>query len=512
MWRHRERSAFLLVFGLLALAAVLPLWVGEYLPMVDLPQHAAQLSIGLHWDDPEFGYPRYFHPNWMTNQRFAYSVVHVFMSMLPLVPALKCTLSLAVVGVPLAVWLLLARVGADRWWALLAFPVAYNFCFYWGFLNFIVTIPLGIVFIALAVQYATAPSKLRAVALLAYAHGLFFAHVLVLAYSGLVSVLVILARAPSRRDKLVGCAALACVLPFVAAWWATIQGLAPSTTGTPVFGHWGWHRLEQFFSFQLGVEEHDRRGALIAGALLLLPFVMGAQPSRVPWRWIPFGVTVLAFFIVPLSGIEVDLIYGRFAAFVLPTLLFALDRREPKATGRGLRWGRALATSLVAAQLFALALTFRAFDAEARPLDRVLAAAEPHHRVLYLPTAPGSEVSFSWPYSHFGQWYQVKRGGLVDFSFAEFFPMWYRYKPELLPGLPDEFDWRPQTFRWGEHHGDRFDYLLVRGPILAEWFEGKPERVYTVAREQEWTLLGVKRRAGGEGLERALVETVLPAP
>lgn len=52
---------------------------------------------------------------------------------------------------------------------------------------------------------------------------------------------------------------------------------------------------------------------------------------------------------------------------------------------------------------------------------------------------------------------QVKRGGLVDFSFAEFFPMWYRYKPELLPGLPDEFDWRPHSFRWGAHHGDRFD-------------------------------------------------------
>jgi hypothetical protein len=434
-----------------------------------------------------------------------------------------------VLGVPLAVWFLLSRSGGDRWWSLLAFPVAYNFCFYWGFLNFIVTIPLGLAFIALAVGYATAPSKRRALVLAAYAHGLFFAHVLVLAYSGLISALIILSRAPNRRDKIVGCAALASILPAVAAWWATIQGLNPSTTGTPVFGYWGWHRVSELLSYQVGIEETDPRGAVVGGALLLAPFLMGGRPSRQPWRWIPFAVTVLAFFIVPLSAIEVDLIYGRFAAFLLPTLMFALDRpgASPGRPGDGsvslarrdARGGlshmslrRALAAALVGVQLFTLVLTFRAFDAEARSIDRVLAAAEPHKRMLYLPTAPASAASFSWPYSHFGQWYQIKRGGLVDFSFAEFFPMWYRYKPALLPGLPDEFDWRPQTFRWGAHHGDRFDYLLVRGPIVADWFEGKPDRVYTVAQHQEWTLLGVKHRGASDEPERALLETALPVP
>ncbi|HTV21782.1 MAG TPA: hypothetical protein VMG12_23995 [Polyangiaceae bacterium] len=522
MQQHRRRSAFPFVFAALALLAILPLWVGEYMPMVDVPQHAAQLSIGQHWQDPEFGYQRYFHTNWMTNQLFAYSVVHGFMSVLPLVPALKCTLSLALLGVPLAAWLLLSRVGGDRWWSLAVFPVAYNFCFYWGFLNFIVTIPLGLVFVALAVGYAKAPSTRRALLLAAYAHGLFFAHVLVLAYSGLIAALIILARAPSRRDKLIGCGALASILPAVAAWWATIQGLAPSTTGTPVYGYWGWHRVSEFLSNQVGIEERDPRGAVVGALLLLLPFAMGARPTRERWRWIPFGVTVFAFFVVPLSAIEVDLIYGRFAVFALPTLLFALDRGAPReglrlatgrlATGRLVTWRRAFAGALVAAQLASLVLTFRAFDAEARSLDPILAAAEPHKRVLYLPTSPASAVSFSWPYSHFGQWYQVKRGGLVDFSFAEFFPMWYRYKPEQLPGLPDEFDWRPQTFRWGAHHGERFDYLLVRGPVIDDWFEGDPSRVYTVARHAEWTLLGVKHLGQDGSLQQAVVETALPLP
>jgi hypothetical protein len=207
---------------------------------------------------------------------------------------------------------------------------------------------------------------------------------------------------------------------------------------------------------------------------------------------------------------------------VLPTLLLALEPRRRETVGEGEgpapagprrvlgggAWPRALTGALVAAQLLSVAFTFRAFDTEARPLDALLAAAEPHKRVLYLPTAPASAVSFSWPYSHFGQWYQVHRGGLVDFSFAEFFPMWYRYREEYLPGLPDEFDWRPGTFRWSVHHGERFDYLLVRGPVLPEWFEGSPERVYPVAQRHEWTLLGVRHSSAEPSLQSA----VLPVP
>jgi hypothetical protein len=508
--------AFGVAFALLAVLAVLPLWVGDYMPMVDLPQHAAQLSIGLHWDDPEYGYPRFFRANWLTNQLFAYSLTRLFMSVLPLVTALECVLSVAVVAVPLSVLALLKRVDGDRWWSLCTFPVAYSFCFYWGFLNFIVAIPLGLTLIGLALGYVTAPTRRRALALAAFAHFLFFAHVLVLAYSGLISAALVLARAPGRRAKLQGCFALASILPAVALWWLVIQGVAPSTTGTPVFGYWGWHRVAELFSYQVGIEEHDPRGAVVGGLLMVLPFALGARPSRQLWRWIPFALTVLAFAIVPLSAIEVDLIYGRFAAFMLPTLLLALEpRRRETEEPRSPRllssavWGRGLAGAVVAAQLLSVAFTFRAFDAEARPLDAMLAAAEPHKRVLYLPTAPASAVSFSWPYSHFGQWYQVRRGGLVDFSFAEFFPMWYRYREELLPGLPDEFDWRPNTFRWGLHHGERFDYLLVRGPVLAEWFEGSPERVYPVATEREWTLLGVRRPDGAESSQPT---AVLPTP
>ena len=51
--------------------------------------------------------------------------------------------------------------------------------------------------------------------------------------------------------------------------------------------------------------------------------------------------------------------------------------------------------------------------------------------------------------------------------------------------------------------------------ILGDWFEGEPDRVYTVAKNQDWTLLGVKHRArdsAPEPPEQAVVETALPLP
>lgn len=477
------------MFLALAALAVLPLWVGHYMPLVDLPQHAAQLAIGLHWGDPAYGYERYYEVNWLTNQLLAYTLTRGFMLFLPLVPALKCVLSVAVVGLAGSVLWLVRTLRGNDYWSLLAFPIGYSFSLYWGFLNFVITIPVAIALIVLATRYVLAPSRGALLALAALTWFLFFSHVLALAFAGLVAVGLVVLRAPGVRAKLLGGAALASVLPVVAAWWATIQGLAPSTTATPTMLDWGSHRFLQFFCYQVGLFD-DRPLDVLCGVLLLaLPFALGGRPAREVWRWLPLVICVAAFWLVPLSAIEVDLIYGRFAVFALPCLLFALDARGPTPAP-----ARTAAVGLVALQLASVAYVFAAFGAEARPLQAVLERAAPHKRLLFLPTDASSQVTFEWPYAHFGAWYQVERGGTADFSFAEFFPMWYRYKPELVTGLPMEFDSHPERFRWALHGRGRdgtarYDYLLVRGPLLPEWSEGSALRLLEVTSAGDWKLL-----------------------
>ncbi len=83
----------------------------------------------------------------------------------------------------------------------------------------------------------------------------------------------------------------------------------------------------------------------------------------------------------------------------------------------------------------------------------------------------------------------MKRGGPVDFSFAEFFANRYRYRPEADPNLPPNIEWRPELFRWALHDGYRYDYLLVRGPPMSVWFEGAAVQYSQIAENGEWHLL-----------------------
>ncbi len=55
-------------------AAVLPLWTGDFPPLTDLPQHAAQISVLRHWGDPACGYPELYEIRWLTPNGLAYAL------------------------------------------------------------------------------------------------------------------------------------------------------------------------------------------------------------------------------------------------------------------------------------------------------------------------------------------------------------------------------------------------------------------------------------------------------
>lgn len=480
-------AAFWRAFFALCVLALAPIWVGEYLPFVDLPQHAAQLAIGERWHDPSFRYHDYFSVNWYTNQLFAYNVTRVFGLVLPVIYAIKCTLSLSLIMFGWSVYGLTRAVRTDPWFSLIAFPLGFSFSMYWGFFNFVTSLPIGIALISLCLRYALSPSRWRAIAIFLLANVLFFAHVLILAFAGLVSAALIAARARGLREKIWGLSALASVLPTVYVWWTVIQGNAASTTETPVRLVYGLFRLRELFNFQIGADPDDWLGAAVGLVLWSLPFWLGARFTRESYRYLPVAVSLALFFLLPQSAIEVDLIYPRFAVFVLPMLLIALE--ETSATGAA----RLAVAGALCAQLGSVAVRFALFDREARTLNQVLAKAEPNKRMLYLPTNPGSRFVPNDPYYHFGSWYQVKHGGLVDFSFAEFFPMWYRYRPEFVPALPAEFDSHSDNFNWSEHDGHLYDYLLVRGPTFRTWFRGADVKPVVLARAAEWTLIAPQR-------------------
>lgn len=455
-----ESRSFRLTFLALCCLVVLPLWVCTYPPFTDLPQHAATVSVARHWFDPAYGYQKIYDFNWAASQVFTHALTWALAHVLPLMVAIKLVLSAAFIGIPIATKHLIRQHQGNPWWVMPVFPLVYGYSTVWGFYNFITATPLAIWLLTLCWQYAKAPSRRQAVIIALFAHGLFLTHILALAYAACIGAcLMVLCCRPYLKAAL-GVAALASPLPLVTAWW-----LHAPRDPYPVPSKWGLgtHRFGELFDFQLSnvPDELDARGGAIL--LCLLPFLLGARPARQLYRWVPLLVTLAIFFLGPITIASTAFLYARAAVFLLPTLLFALD---PRGEVRPL--GKVLASAAPALILGLFTARYVAYEREVGDFHGVLSRLEAHRRVLYLPVVPVSQYAPGRVFMHFGAYYQAERGGVADFSFAELHPAYFRYKKETHPHLPG-VEWFPERFRY-LRDGTRYDYLVVRGPILRDWF------------------------------------------
>jgi hypothetical protein len=146
------------------------------------------------------------------------------------VTAIKVTLGLCLLAVPLATAFLLRALGANRYLLWIAFPIAQSFSFYWGFLNYIVATPLAIALFAFSIGHARQPlTPKRFVAAAALSLALFLTHALAWAFAMAVAVAIVVAEtswsAAARRVS-----AFFVILPLVGVW-ASFQRAAGTHVG-----------------------------------------------------------------------------------------------------------------------------------------------------------------------------------------------------------------------------------------------------------------------------------------
>src|SRR5690348_6995364 len=139
-----KRSQNVLLVAIVSALATIPVWLPAFPPMTDLPQHAAQVAMLREMSQPAFPYRHLFEINWFTPYLVGYLLVYAFTGILGIVVACKLVVSLAIAGIPIATAVLILETGGDSRWALLSVPAMYGFDFQWGFLNFLVAVPLGL--------------------------------------------------------------------------------------------------------------------------------------------------------------------------------------------------------------------------------------------------------------------------------------------------------------------------------------------------------------------------------
>ncbi len=481
------------------------LWGTRYLPMVDLPQHAAQVSMWIHLDDPGWGFGAQVERVLFTPYLLGYLVAVLFAEPFGVMAGMKVLLTIPLLCLPLVSRHLLLRGGGDPWWSLVAFPLFFGLSFYWGYLNFLFAAPLGLLFISLADDYSRRPTLRHGFRLAALGVVLFFCHILVLGLALVIGVLLVWLRNGGLRGLTARLAPFDPPLALMAVW--VLQTWGEEARVQDYFHEWSRIPLRLGLLptslFDAGVwYRYGAREAWIDGGAAMLTLLMAtalllqrSSLSRESTAWIPFGTATATFLLFPFQAFGCLHVADRYALF-LPLLLFPLLRLPPPSPTRAA--ARALIFLAVLGWTAVLGSRFAAFDAEARAFDALVAAVEPNRRVMGLVVEKESEAIPLAPlYLHFPAYIQAAKGGVLGFSIAGVPPEPMRYRRGGAPPASPWLEWEPFRFEWDVDGG--YDYFIVRSEkdLSPRFFAGADRPVVLEGRSGLWWLY---RKLPGSGL------------
>ncbi|UZN48974.1 GtrA family protein [Cupriavidus cauae] len=505
-----------------AAGSALP-WLAPYPPMIDLPQHAGQIAALRDLLAGTSPWQQDLRINPFTPYLLGYGAALALSWWMPVTAALKLLLSLAYLACIGACIALRRQVGADARLDWLFVPGIFGFAYEWGFLTFLLAVPLGLLFLLPAWRHARTPTLRTGAMIVAGGALLFVAHGLVFLFAcavggacTLIGLGGIVCRArrsdgahrarSSHTPRIVLRAlmpyALLGLVALLYAWHAQRFDATLDYAWPAVEWRWDWMRVPLLLVSPWGAWSTHLPFALATLLMLAAPWAMGLRPRwRLPQAWLPLAAVLLVWLCVPHYAMRTAFLFQRFGILLLPcyALLFA----APTSTNGPRRAMAAHWCALALCAACALHLGWQArrtlaFGAETRDFDAVLGAAAPGQRALMLVFDAGSAAAaHPGAYQHFPLWYQARRHGLVDFNFAWFLPQIVRYRsghaPPLDPAdmLDNAF---PANFDWHRHDAGRYRYLFVRRatPLPAGYFAAADCRVERLRTAGDWSLYATR--------------------
>jgi hypothetical protein len=462
----------------------------RYLPMVDLPQHYAMVSILVHHADPAFGFAQRYTFDFVgrpyaTVYWLGAGLAHV----MPLDAAMRVVVAVCTIAPFAGTHALLAAADRPRVWLLAAIPLAFGSLWHWGFLNFLLGTGLYLGGLALVIQASKDAAAKWRLALFALATVVFFTH-----FHGLVMLLLF---APSFAWAFLGARA------SLSSMARTLAPLVPSAIAAVLFVAFTWSQAEGAWARMNPdvVERVSRFQEFLATGLrdpwpavwlfglvgvAIVGIVLGESKPAPARARVAFGLMLAAqvamYFVLPLNTNTATYVSARHALLCVLCALPLL----PSVEGRGGAAVRVLAGGLCGLALVVSGQHLASFDREAHDFDAVEAAMKPNRRVASLIFDRWSEhvSSRTFPYLHFAAYYQAALGGELARSFAVVWNVPIRYRSDYSRYPIDEaIEWAPSRF--SPRDLAHFDYVLVRGGPPRIDLPGVDE----VARSGSWRLL-----------------------
>lgn len=465
----RFREALFLV---LCVCATAPAWIVRHPPLQDLPTHLAILRVVHSYSDPLYGFRTDFQLNLFHTQYILYYLLGSMLAyVLGVMKANVALMCLYLGGTVLAMRDLLKVLRKDERLAIFTLPLLVNVMFMFGFLPFLLGIPVCLLALSNAIRHIERPTRKTAIVLGVIAVALFLLHLFPFALFAIGFIALFPWTRPSawiRTGLPVVPAALLALL-----WMATSEtghnslrtlsspgaGVAPFDAAIQAIPQW---------SFNIFRDPTDEAYFVLAVFVALLGAALAqgdhdrSKPISRAYALLPIACAVLYFTTGEYVG-EVWLFAQRFPVLALITGVPLL--RMPTG-GRGLL----VTVSAAAVGLGAIANVCKHFvqfeREEVGDFDEAIDQIAPASRVVGLIYDKGSAVVNLAPFLHYVSYYQAEKGGVVQFSNANIKYSPFHFKPDRLPpqGQPARlrWEWTPEAVRIEELF-PYYDYVLTRG-------------------------------------------------
>jgi hypothetical protein len=465
----------------------LPLWLSTHPPMADYPQHLSMASVLRWYHDPS----RHLVETYslaLTRPNTAFAFLTVALSYIMSIGlAGKLVVAASVAATGLAGLALARRAGRPWWFGLFALLSAYNFAFFFGFVNNVIATPLflyGVVLADRKLDRAIAWRPWLGLATVGFAF--YFVHIQFL-FLFVASVgWLALTRRTSWRS-----------------WLGISSSQIPAVTITLLYYFlrheetYGYHeknifadvhgstlifdKLVEIPQYLFGTLEDGKHWLLLAMAVLPALLLYKARqavpaPSQAPvaetrpamvkaflerTRFVTLALWfVVAYLLLPHIFVGA-FIYQRLIAVAWLMLPAALPRPDVCKA----RPGKIVLVGALALQLVVLSDAALTFNLEARGGHALMAKTAPGKNFMGVMLWLGSAVVQYPPLLvHFGAHYLAEKGGRVYFSFSELHISAVQLHPQLAFEDQDSMmnEWQPLSFRFSDF-GYHWDYVLCHG-------------------------------------------------
>lgn len=465
-----ERYTFYLIVVLITLL----LSTSSFLPMIDLPQHAGQVGVlkSFLLGDTSAPWFNDIELNYLTTYWVAYGMATLLSLVLPVNYAVNTVVGLAFLSFVLS-FSVLRRMRSSKNtnildWVLL--PSFFGFAYTWGFLTFLLAIPVGILLVIQNLKLIETGYKKYFIFVILCGVLLYFSHMLVFLFFCLIasSMTIVNNQEHNARKKLKQLipfyllSLLIFFFLFTSTFYANDELGKYNDLYYPniVYGSFE-NRKDLLLLYPWSIEKNSFFPLeLISVFLLILPFFMGLRLSTDFKKYIPFMIFLIIWFTLPEQMVRTAFVQQRFSVFLFPFYILLFDsQNNPLLKTHWVLYFIWCCLSLLLLSLPIIDLM--SFNKNTRSFSDILKHIPAKKRALGLVYDPRGSLRQGGVYAYFPSWYQAKKEGWVDFNFAWFSPQIIRYKSGHIPEARLGFAWYPQAMA-GFKYCDKYDLLIVQ--------------------------------------------------